>query len=262
CALLAASLAELTSLPLKHRLGTVLPWVAIAVGLISSGFVTTDLAFAKPFAPQQVAARFMMQPSQENLAVIKHYRGWQDAALGLSFALATQQVQAQTHDPRPIFWGLAKAENSAGVIKLYRRSPFSLLKSLEPNGSSQQTSGTQSAIVATSINPPLPEGDLSPETSHQSSSALGRSTQWAGWIQQTASQPKSATPQTPHTKGLELPATIWQIGNLGIPKPPLPQRIQLHEVAETQEKTSNCIADRPSVSEMGVVYQRYDCQAH
>ncbi|MGB3655921.1 MAG: hypothetical protein WBA41_32560, partial [Rivularia sp. (in: cyanobacteria)] len=64
--------------------------IILLVGFISSTFVVSDLAFQKPYLPQQVAQNIYQEPSVPIMAVMA-YRNSQDVALGLSFALALER---------------------------------------------------------------------------------------------------------------------------------------------------------------------------
>ena len=64
--------------------------IILLVGFISSTFVVYDLAFQKPYLPQQVAQNIYQEPSVPVMAVMA-YRNYQDVALGLSFALALER---------------------------------------------------------------------------------------------------------------------------------------------------------------------------
>jgi uncharacterized membrane protein len=110
CALLAASISEFSPLVPKNVTKRLFPWAIIFVGIISTGFVVTDAAFAKPFSPKQVAQRLLNANPNTDLAVIKNYSNSQDVALGLSFALATDQYKSPASEtPRSIAWGFTKS---------------------------------------------------------------------------------------------------------------------------------------------------------
>ena len=110
CALLAASVAELSYQAPQKLAKQILPWALIVVGIISTGFVVTDAAFAKPFAPKQIAQKLLNQSSKTDLVVIKDYGNSQDVALGLSFALATDQFNKSVLEPPiKIDWGFTKS---------------------------------------------------------------------------------------------------------------------------------------------------------
>ncbi len=87
CALVAASLAENKGSKLQFSIVTV-----FVVGLVSCFFVVSNLAFLKPFAPEQVAQTMNQEPSTPIMLVIG-YGNYQDVALGLSFALALETLR-------------------------------------------------------------------------------------------------------------------------------------------------------------------------
>ena len=60
--------------------------------LLSCLFVISNLAFQKPYNPQQVAQTINHEPSIP-LMVVMGYRDYQNVALGLSFALALEKVR-------------------------------------------------------------------------------------------------------------------------------------------------------------------------
>jgi hypothetical protein len=112
CALLAASISELSDQGHKGASKKLLPWSLILGGIISTGFVVTDAAFAKPFAPKQIAQKLLNQSSKTDLVVVKNYENSQDVALGLSFALATDQFKNSDLAPtNSIDWGFTKSIN-------------------------------------------------------------------------------------------------------------------------------------------------------
>ncbi|MBR8840160.1 MAG: glycosyltransferase family 39 protein [Stigonema ocellatum SAG 48.90 = DSM 106950] len=82
CALIAASLSRIPSS--KYTL--------LLVSFVSCVFVVSNLAFQKPFQPEQVAQRMNQNPSIP-LMVVMAYRDVQDVALGLSFALALEPLR-------------------------------------------------------------------------------------------------------------------------------------------------------------------------
>ncbi len=61
--------------------------------LLSCVFVISNLAFQKPYNPQQVAQNINIDPSVPML-VVMGYRDYQNVALGLSFALGLEKVRA------------------------------------------------------------------------------------------------------------------------------------------------------------------------
>ncbi|BAZ51079.1 hypothetical protein NIES4103_37020 [Nostoc sp. NIES-4103] len=84
CALLAASIRNSHQLSFKF----------ILIGFISSIFVVSNLVFQKPFQPEQVARNMNLEPSVP-LMLVASYSSYQDVALGLSFALALEQLRSQ-----------------------------------------------------------------------------------------------------------------------------------------------------------------------
>ncbi|WP_404783644.1 glycosyltransferase family 39 protein [Altericista sp. CCNU0014] len=127
CALLAASVAELRSQARNAFGKRLLPWALILVGVISSGFVATDAAFAKPFSPKQIAERLLHQPTNAHLVAIENYSNSQDVALGLSFALAVDQLQPATSEPlKHVEWGFSKSTDPRNDrLAIDGRSPLS-----------------------------------------------------------------------------------------------------------------------------------------
>ncbi|QSJ18297.1 glycosyltransferase family 39 protein [Nostoc sp. UHCC 0702] len=84
CALLAASISKSHQSSFKF----------ILIGFISSIFVASNLVFQKPFQPEQVAQNMNLEPSVP-LTLVVAYSSYQDVALGLSFALALEQLRSQ-----------------------------------------------------------------------------------------------------------------------------------------------------------------------
>jgi hypothetical protein len=66
--------------------------IVLFVGIISCVFVVSDLAFQKPYNPQQVAQNMYFEPTTP-VMVVMGYKDFQDVALGLSFALAIDKLQ-------------------------------------------------------------------------------------------------------------------------------------------------------------------------
>ncbi|MGF1675355.1 MAG: hypothetical protein ACFCUV_16970, partial [Rivularia sp. (in: cyanobacteria)] len=64
--------------------------IVLLTSFISCLFVVSDLAFQKPYLPQQVAQNIYQEPSIPVMTIMA-YRNYQDVALGLSFALALQR---------------------------------------------------------------------------------------------------------------------------------------------------------------------------
>jgi uncharacterized membrane protein len=85
CALLAASIS-------KSKNST---FIFLIIGLISCIFVVSNLAFQKPFQPEQVAQNINLEPSIPVMLVVG-YSNYQDVALGLSFALALEKLRSST----------------------------------------------------------------------------------------------------------------------------------------------------------------------
>lgn len=121
CALLAASVSELSSQVSNTLLQRLFPWSLILVGIVSTGFVVTDNAFAKPFSPQQIAQKLIGARSNTPLVVVKQFRNSQDVALGLSFALAVNQFKPETSNN--IDWVFAQSVESAEDSLLIKRTP-------------------------------------------------------------------------------------------------------------------------------------------
>jgi hypothetical protein len=69
-------------------------WVkalSLSIALLSCVFVVSNLVFLKPFHPQQVARDMRFEPSVP-IMMVMGYSSFQDVALGLSFALAIDQL--------------------------------------------------------------------------------------------------------------------------------------------------------------------------
>lgn len=73
-------------------------WGLLLVGLLSCSFVLSDLAFQKPYNPDQVV-RDLGQAGQQASLVVMGYHSLQDVALGLSFALALEGQQTALAQP-------------------------------------------------------------------------------------------------------------------------------------------------------------------
>jgi uncharacterized membrane protein len=123
CALLGVILTQLREIPQAKKYHNWAGFI-IMIGLASNYFVVTDTAFRKPFEPQQIAQTLLNQSSKANLLVVKNYRTSQDVALGLSFALATDQFKKSVLEPpNKIEWGFTKVVNPTEktlVIKEWR----------------------------------------------------------------------------------------------------------------------------------------------
>ncbi|BAZ38019.1 hypothetical protein NIES4101_39530 [Calothrix sp. NIES-4101] len=76
---------------IKHPLSVVL-----LLGIISCLFLLFNLVFQKPFQPEIVAKNLNQEPSISTTIVVG-YSNYQDIALGLSFTLALQQLQAKNN---------------------------------------------------------------------------------------------------------------------------------------------------------------------
>ena len=97
CVLLAAGLAA--GKPENHRQII----AVIVVGLLSSIFVVSDMAFQKPYQPAIVAKNMNLQPNMP-LMVAVGYDTFQDVALGLSFALEVEKLRP-SQEIAPTYWG-------------------------------------------------------------------------------------------------------------------------------------------------------------
>jgi uncharacterized membrane protein len=186
CALLAASVSELSLQTSKVCANRFLPWSLICVGFISSGFVVSDAAFAKPFAPQHIAQKLLAHPSNDHLVVVKNYANSQDVALGLSFALAVEQLKSnRSQTSTSIHWGFAKSADSTEDVAIAAKAfPFD-------------------------------------------------------------------------------PMTFWRIGSLNpMRKKPMLEKIKL-KISQTQvqSETAICASAAPGFNQMGLAYQRYECDA-
>jgi uncharacterized membrane protein len=124
CALLAASVSELSLQSPKILANRLLPWALIFVGIVSTGFVGSDAAFAKPFSPKQIAHSLLNHTSDAHLVVVKNYSNSQDVALGLSFAMATDQFKSTVSEaPNLIDWGFTKLVDPTEVsLTMERRT--------------------------------------------------------------------------------------------------------------------------------------------
>jgi len=72
--------------------------IYLLVGICSSVFVVSNLAFLKPFQPERVAQNMNLDPGLPVMLVLG-YSDFQDVALGLSFALELAQVRSQNLQP-------------------------------------------------------------------------------------------------------------------------------------------------------------------
>ncbi|TAE61005.1 MAG: hypothetical protein EAZ76_09530 [Nostocales cyanobacterium] len=101
CALLAIGLEKLK----------ISKYLFLIVGIISCIFVVNNLAFQKPFFPDQVAKNMNIEPDIPVMLVIK-YDNYQDVAGGLSFAVALNQERSNNQD------SLAFLKNSFDLANL------------------------------------------------------------------------------------------------------------------------------------------------
>ncbi|MBW4554561.1 MAG: glycosyltransferase family 39 protein [Trichormus sp. ATA11-4-KO1] len=85
CTLLAASISKSKNSK----------FILLIIGVISCIFVVTNLAFQKPFQPEQVAQNMNLEPNVPVILVVA-YSNYQDVALGLSFSLALEQLRSYT----------------------------------------------------------------------------------------------------------------------------------------------------------------------
>ncbi|MDZ8051615.1 MAG: hypothetical protein RMX68_006205 [Aulosira sp. ZfuVER01] len=84
CALLAASISQ-------HKKAQL---IIVLLGIVSSVIVVNNLVFQKPFYPEKVAQNMNLESSIPVMLVVG-YSNYQDVALGLSFALALEQLRSQ-----------------------------------------------------------------------------------------------------------------------------------------------------------------------
>ncbi|RUS95716.1 glycosyltransferase family 39 protein [Trichormus variabilis] len=68
-------------------------FIFLLVGIVSCIFVVSNLAFQKPFQPEQVAQNMNLDPAIPLMLVVG-YESYQDVAAGLSFALALQELRS------------------------------------------------------------------------------------------------------------------------------------------------------------------------
>jgi uncharacterized membrane protein len=156
CALLAASISEFSSQSPKDLRKRFLPWALIFVGIISTGFVVTDAAFAKPFSPKQIAQRLLNSNPNADLTVVKNYRNSQDVALGLSFALATDQFKSTASETSPsIDWGFTKSVDPTEGMLAMERQTVGKKRTLGAKLSPLSESFTFWRIGSLNINKPL-----------------------------------------------------------------------------------------------------------
>ncbi|MEB3292829.1 MAG: glycosyltransferase family 39 protein [Synechococcales bacterium] len=114
CALLGAALANFTQ-PAKSFFQPWQAWGTVAIGIMSSIFVTHNLALQKPFHPDQVAQQILApatlasqqhavatnSASSPTTQVVMAYQDFQDLALGTAFALALRSQITAPGIPSP-----------------------------------------------------------------------------------------------------------------------------------------------------------------
>lgn len=92
CALIGASLSRIH---FKKPSATI---IFLLIGILSCICTVSNLAFQKPFQPEQVAHNMNQEPSVPLMLVVG-YRDYQDVALGLSFALALERLRSHNQTP-------------------------------------------------------------------------------------------------------------------------------------------------------------------
>ncbi|MFB8787336.1 MAG: glycosyltransferase family 39 protein [Potamolinea sp.] len=111
CALLGASLSCA-----KGRMGRFRKFLPLFLAFLSSIFVVFNLAFQKPFNPQQVARNMKFERDVPVMMVVG-YNSFQDVALGLSFALAIDKLNLD----------ISKSKASDSVAFLYTKQGYELV---------------------------------------------------------------------------------------------------------------------------------------
>ncbi|OUL31236.1 hypothetical protein BV372_20735 [Nostoc sp. T09] len=129
CALVSASITKNQKAQL----------IIVLVGILSCVFVVYNLVFQKPFHPEQVAQNMNLEASIPVMLVVG-YSDYQDIALGLSFALALEQLRNQS---------LSGEYKINHPIDTSRRDSFAIL-SKSPNLSAFWNNLSQLPIPATS----------------------------------------------------------------------------------------------------------------
>lgn len=96
--------------------------IVLLTSFISCLFVVSDLAFQKPYLPQQVAQNIYQEPTVPVMAVMA-YRNYQDVALGLSFALALERevkTVQNSNIPESNYHNFAFFNQSAGLKSVFK----------------------------------------------------------------------------------------------------------------------------------------------
>ncbi|MGK7914136.1 MAG: glycosyltransferase family 39 protein [Prochloraceae cyanobacterium] len=88
--------------------------IVLFVGVISSIFVIFDCAFQKPYLPQLAASHFNQSPAP--VMVVMGYNNSIGIALGLSYALALDEVRAKERQTLLAFW-----DNSDGYELIWQK---------------------------------------------------------------------------------------------------------------------------------------------
>jgi uncharacterized membrane protein len=119
CALLAASFSK--SQKSKFKVPKSIFLLSL-VGILSCVFVVSNLVFQKPFQPEKVAQKMNLQPAVPLMLVVA-YEGYQDVALGLSFALALEQLRIQQPLGEDSFAFLQKTPNLSVFWQKFSQLP-------------------------------------------------------------------------------------------------------------------------------------------
>lgn len=120
CALLGASLWKLKVKRQKAKKGKkdfTVYFIIFLVSLLSCVCVVSNLAFQKPYNPQQVADNMNIQPAVPMMVVVG-YNNSQDVALGLSFALALEKIRASVNTENTYF---AFMHSAAGYQSIWEK---------------------------------------------------------------------------------------------------------------------------------------------
>jgi uncharacterized membrane protein len=114
CLLLGAGLvAAVANNPKLPDRGLQPLFVLILVGSLSAVFINANLAFQKPFRPEQVASN-IVSVSNTPATVVMGYESYQEMALGLSFVLALKELE-----PRTKFLFLDRATGYESIFKIF-----------------------------------------------------------------------------------------------------------------------------------------------